>query len=209
MGTDDIIREQDSLDKASNVLEIPLVRFDEGQTRFILPKPFQKIFKGCGTAIRWQIPLTLAWAISIHKSQGMTIDWLRIDLRGCFSPGQAYVACSRGKSTDKMAVENFSESEIKTSEIVKCFYDALASRSLYSPPTWVDSLAHFNNTALSKAQLEAAMQRTYGYRKCGKCHGSCFVKMATNEQNYGRWFVQCTKEYRNGHTWDWVKVVSL
>ena len=52
---------------ASGLKTLPLVRFLEGQVRIITPKPFSKEFRGCGTATRRQIPLQLAWAISIHK----------------------------------------------------------------------------------------------------------------------------------------------
>lgn len=54
-----------------------------------------------------QFPLKLAWAITIHKSQGMTFNRMHFDLtRGTFAPGQAYVAISRMKSLDGLTISN-------------------------------------------------------------------------------------------------------
>ena len=54
-----------------------------------------------------QYPLILAWAITIHKSQGKTLDSAIIDLgRGAFAPGQLYVALSRCRHFDKIALKN-------------------------------------------------------------------------------------------------------
>ncbi len=53
-----------------------------------------------------QIPLTLAWAMTIHKAQGLTLSDVRIDLgSGSFTEGQTYVALSRAKSIEGLSFE--------------------------------------------------------------------------------------------------------
>ena len=54
-----------------------------------------------------QYPIKLAWAITIHKSQGMTFDRMHLDLkRGTFAPGQAYVAISRMRTMEGLTLSN-------------------------------------------------------------------------------------------------------
>lgn len=73
---------------------------------------------------RRQLPIILAWAMSIHKAQGQTIDRLKIDLTKSFEMGQIYVALSRATSKEHLEVKNFEGWKVKVSEDVVKFYNA-------------------------------------------------------------------------------------
>lgn len=69
------------------------------------------------------IPIKLAWAITIHKSQGVTLDCAEIDLgEDIFQCGQAYTALSRVKDLNSVRIVNFYKNSFKTHPDVKSFY---------------------------------------------------------------------------------------
>lgn len=73
-----------------------------------------------------QIPLILAWAITIHKAQGVTLDVAQIDAgRHIFECGQTYVALSRIKNIDGLYLSAFDFKKIKVNKKVKTFYEKL------------------------------------------------------------------------------------
>lgn len=107
----------------------PLVRFANGHSEEI--KSEKWMVKGTAGIIltRKQLPLKLAWAFSIHKSQGMTLDCVEMSLARVFESGQAYVALSRAKSLDSVKVTEFDPSCISADPKVLSFYsDMQAAR---------------------------------------------------------------------------------
>jgi ATP-dependent DNA helicase PIF1 len=83
-----------------------------------------------------QIPLILAWSITIHKSQGKTIDRVHIDLgAGAFESGQTYVALSRCRSLEKLTLSRpLTPSDIRVDVESQAFYSALRGLINETPP---------------------------------------------------------------------------
>lgn len=68
-------------------------------------------------------PLSLAWASTIHKSQGATIDRIHVDLKNLWECGQAYVALSRARSPEGLFVDGWSARSIKADMTAVNFYN--------------------------------------------------------------------------------------
>jgi ATP-dependent DNA helicase PIF1 len=75
-----------------------------------------------------QYPLMLAWAVTIHKSQGKTLEKVRIDLgTGAFASGQVYVALSRCRSLEDISLERpIRAQEVKSDPIILRFNEGLS-----------------------------------------------------------------------------------
>ena len=96
--------------------EYPVVQFRNGREVTMLPETWELRDGDKKRASISQLPLRLAWAITVHKSQGMTLDAARIDLRKAFVEGMGYVALSRVKNLDNLYLVGINQMALKVSE---------------------------------------------------------------------------------------------
>jgi ATP-dependent DNA helicase PIF1 len=102
----------------------PIVEFQNGMRKTIGPHCW--LIEEYEFVSRSQIPLRLAYAQTIHKSQGSTLDAALVDIGlGTFEYGQAYVALSRARSLDALYVHEFHPNAFKAHPRVKEFYNTL------------------------------------------------------------------------------------
>jgi ATP-dependent DNA helicase PIF1 len=103
---------------------LPIVKYKNGyqmtMTYYIWPS---ELIPGVGVS---QVPLILAWALTIHKSQGSTLDIAEIDAgSGIFECGQTYVALSRVKSLEGLYLQSFDAKRVRINRKVQEFYEIL------------------------------------------------------------------------------------
>ena len=96
--------------------DYPIIQFRNGKIITMVPETWEMRDGEKKRASIMQIPLRLAYAITVHKSQGMTLDAARIDLRKAFSEGMGYVALSRVRSLDKLYLLGINRTALMVSE---------------------------------------------------------------------------------------------
>lgn len=111
---------------------LPIVKFTNGKELVVEEEIWHKI-EGYSaknrpiiSAWRKQIPLILAWAITINKSQGQSLKRLKINLNKCFMGGQVYTALSRATDPNYLQIVNFSYARLWCDQKVRDFYTSLA-----------------------------------------------------------------------------------
>lgn len=107
-----------------NGINYPIVRFSNGITKTISPHFWQS--EEYPTIAVGQYPLCLAWALTIHKIQGATLELAEIDIgQNIFEFGQTYVALSRVQSLQGLYLSAFNPQKIMANPIVKAFYQRI------------------------------------------------------------------------------------
>ena len=148
----------------------PLVRFAiaDGTSRDLLCQ--QESWKielpnGEVQASRSQIPLILAWALSIHKAQGQTLDRVKVDLGKIFEKGQAYVALSRATCQEGLQIMRFDPKKVMAHDRVRNFYNGLYS--VGATPSSPSSNSKSTNSRLAQKYEQNFMQGGGGEEEDG------------------------------------------
>ena len=116
---------------------------------------FEKDGKKGAQIARRQFPLTLAWAVTIHKCQGLTVDEIVVSMKNSrqFGQGQAYVAFSRVRSLSGLYITDFDAKGIRTSSKIELEMNEMRDKSVplipvprfleLSKPEWI-TVGHLN-----------------------------------------------------------------
>ena len=107
-----------------NVQGMPVVKYKNGYQMTMAPHIWpSELIPGIGIS---QVPLILAWALTIHKAQGSTLDIAEVDAgSGIFECGQTYVALSRVKSLEGLYLSSFDAKRVRINKKVQEFYEVL------------------------------------------------------------------------------------
>jgi ATP-dependent DNA helicase PIF1 len=108
----------------------PVVLFNNGEQMLCSQVEFKHRVWNAGECKRFQVPLKLAWSITVHRSQGSSLDRVQVDLGGCFAVGQAYVAISRARTISGLQIVGFTDSAVRANPLAVEFHNALSAGTL-------------------------------------------------------------------------------
>ncbi|HET9173714.1 MAG TPA: HRDC domain-containing protein [Candidatus Saccharimonadales bacterium] len=136
---------------------LPLVKSHKGKVIKVEPYSWTISEDGRVKAEAVQLPLRLAWAITIHKSQGMSLDAAEIDLSKSFTPGMGYVALSRVRSLEGLYLAGINAMALQLHPDIYEFDRRLMAASSELAATTLDYKGDNEATSDGTAQFDEAL----------------------------------------------------
>jgi len=144
-----------TVESFSPIDNMPIVRTTEGlKIKLDLEDWSLENDSGTVTATVSQVPLRLAWAITIHKSQGMTLDAAEIDLSKTFETGQGYVALSRIKNIEGLRLMGLNSMALRVDPLILHIDDRIKMASKKASDA-LESLSKENLETMFKSHVSA------------------------------------------------------
>jgi ATP-dependent DNA helicase PIF1 len=139
--------------------DYPVVELTSGREITIRPDTWELMDGDKRRAQLIQLPLRLAWAITVHKSQGMTLDAARIDLSRAFVEGMGYVALSRVRSIKHLILDGLNGMALRVSPMAKQIDADLRAKSgaaLHDNAAHIQQWMADEESGRHEAQMEEA-----------------------------------------------------
>jgi ATP-dependent DNA helicase PIF1 len=140
--------------------DYPIVELVSGRTVTIRQDTWELMDGDKRRAQLAQLPLRLAWAITVHKSQGMTLDAARIDLSRAFVEGMGYVALSRVRSLKHLILDGLNGMALRVSPLAKQLDAELRSRSLQALADFAEQIEKWHADEDSGENARQAAEAT-------------------------------------------------
>ena len=168
----------------------PIVHFNSGEKCLILPEQFSSTIPHAGTVECFQLPLKHAWCITVHKSQGMSIDHLSVSLHDAFEDGQAYVGLSRSTGKCGLTIASFDPSKVSASKRALAFEET-GNRGktwlMEAKEDWAQLMAKMLRVKVKAPNCFCSQKcREYTVRKHGPNQGRTFFGCARQMSNPNR-----------------------
>ncbi|RNF20298.1 PIF1 helicase-like protein [Trypanosoma cruzi] len=174
---------------------LPVVRFDTckgndskdsacGRLVMVEPHRWSVLQGDREVSYSVQIPLQLAYAITIHKSQGMSLSRVNVDFRGIFEEGQAYVALSRCTDLNSLVIENFDAHRVNPNAKALAYYKALAD-------------AVEAEEKAEKKMLHARLRHPWGYNDMDDNDNDDYDGDQEDNQSHSRIHSEAARKRRN------------
>ena len=173
-----------------NKEDYPIVKTLSGRTFMAEPENWVIEENGKTLAKISQIPLRLAWAITIHKSQGMTLDAAVIDLADAFENGMGYVALSRARSLRGISLLGLNETALRVHPEILAFDGELRLSS-------EETAREFQNQALKDVTDKTEnSSKTYSVSEIRKSYPIAYKKWRSEDDK------KLAASFHAGHTMD-------